>query len=58
MLLGIEKHPLLFSYGTAMLDVKEEDQSIVLDGSYFTGRNTSGQMNFKLKEIGAKNENR
>ena len=40
-------------YGTAMLDVKEEDRSVVLDGSYFTGRNTSGQMNFKLKEIGA-----
>ena len=40
-------------YGTAMLDIKAENQSVVLDGSYFTGRKTSGQMNFKCEE-GAK----
>ena len=40
-------------YGTVMLDIKAENQSVVLVGSYFTGRKTSGQMNFKCEE-GAK----
>lgn len=43
-------------YGTVMLDVREEGQSIVLDGGYFSGRNTSGQMNFKCEEKGAKKD--
>lgn len=41
-------------YGTAMLDIKAENQSFVLDGSYYTGRKTSGQMNFKCDEKGTK----
>lgn len=45
-------------YGTAMLDIKAAGQSVVLDGSYFTGRKTSGQMNFGREGKGDKNENR
>lgn len=41
-------------YGTAMLDVNVTGQSIVLDGSYFTGRNTSGQMIFMYEAKGEK----
>lgn len=39
-------------YGTAMLDIQVKNQAVVLDGSYFAGRKTSGQMNFKREEKG------
>lgn len=44
-------------YGTAMLDIKEKNSTTVLYGSYWTGRESSGQMDFKRKtKEGEKND--
>lgn len=44
-------------HGTAMLNIKEKNSTIILSGSYWTGRESSGQMDFKRKtKEGEKND--
>ena len=42
-------------YGTAILNIKRKKNAMLLEGDYWTGRNTSGSMSFSRQRKNKKN---